>query len=327
MRTSSALFALCVLLTFGLTGCSSIRWEQETHKVRIQTDPRGAKIWYQDASGQHLVGDSPVDLQQKVRVGYNVFDPWWWAGAVLSAGAFGGSAYWATVAPGSDDVQQGLAIGLAIPTGLAALVFIVGAISGQVTDGDRARVESFSLDVGADKPGYKGSSLKVAFPPEREEVSLLLHRTDEAPKETGVLIGAVAVARRPPVVAVFDIHDASGRLDRKDLDQLTDYLTTCLTEARKARVVPREQLRSRLQQEKAGAYAACFEESCQIELGRAVAAEKSLSTTLLRVGKKCAVTVNLYDLKTETAERGATQEGGCALDDLMVAIKAVAAKL
>lgn len=91
--------------------------------------------------------------------------------------------------------------------------------------------------------------------------------------------------------------------------------------------MPREQLRQRLQQEKAGAYKACFEESCQIELGRAVAAEKSLSTTLLRVGKKCAVTINLYDLKSETAERGATEEGGCGLDELMVAIKGVAAKL
>ncbi len=322
----------CFFLTFWLAGCASTRWETETHRVRIATTPPGAKVWYEDDSGQHLVGESPVEIEREVEVGYWDFNPWWWAFAAGSAGAFAGTTYWATVAPGDDDTQEGAAIGLSVTTGIAAFVAILGATMGQVNDGDVQRVDAFSLNVGADKPGYKGSGIRIDFPPKREEVSLLLHRTDD-PTEAGRFKVAGAIGKleseqaQPPVVAVFDIHDAVGRLGKKDLDQLTDYLATCLAEAQKARVVPREQLRQRLQQTKAGSYKPCFEESCQIELGKAVAAEKSLSTTLMRIGKKCAVTVNLYDLKSETAERGATQEGGCGLDDLMVSIKGVAAKL
>ncbi|HSA24008.1 MAG TPA: hypothetical protein P5076_21290, partial [Myxococcota bacterium] len=87
-----------------------------------------------------------------------------------------------------------------------------------------------------------------------------------------------------PVVAVFDIQDASRMLPRaEDRDQLTEYLAAQLTELAGFRVVPRDQLRARLQQQKTVGYQQCYDQSCQIELGKAMAAEKSLSTKLLKV--------------------------------------------
>jgi curli biogenesis system outer membrane secretion channel CsgG len=96
-----------------------------------------------------------------------------------------------------------------------------------------------------------------------------------------------------PFVAVFDIQDASGKQNPEILNQLTEYLATRLTESGGFRIVPRDQLRSRLSDAKADSHRECFDQSCQIELGKAIAAQKSLATKLLQVANTCAITTTL----------------------------------
>jgi hypothetical protein len=137
---------------------------------------------------------------------------------------------------------------------------------------------------------------------------------------------------RPPraksaVVAVFDVQDSGGKLDHHLLEQLTEYLAAQLIEVARYRVVPRAELRHRLAEEKKGSYQACFDESCQIELGKAVAAEKSLQTKLLKVGATCAITATLYDLKSETTEAASSVEGDCSENALLKNMKQLAQKL
>jgi hypothetical protein len=43
-------------------------------------------------------------------------------------------------------------------------------------------------------------------------------------------------------------------------------------------------MRDRIASDKAESYRACVDQSCQIELGKAMAAQKSLATKLIRVG-------------------------------------------
>jgi hypothetical protein len=122
------------------------------------------------------------------------------------------------------------------------------------------------------------------------------------------------------IVAVFDVHDASGRIDRAVLIQLTNYLSTAITATGRYKVIPRDQLRARLIQQKTNSYRKCIDETCQIELGKTLSAQKSLATHLLQVGKRCAITANLYDLKSETAEKGAMVNTGCGQDELLDAM-------
>jgi hypothetical protein len=117
-----------------------------------------------------------------------------------------------------------------------------------------------------------------------------------------------AVKGPAPIVAVFDILDDTRRYKPAQLQQLSEYLAGKLAEKGAFRVVPRDQLRSRLQQEKAQGYRQCFDMSCQIELGKAMAAEKSLATKLLQFGKACSVSVTLYDLRSEASEGSATED-------------------
>ena len=54
---------------------------------------------------------------------------------------------------------------------------------------------------------------------------------------------------------------------------------------------------------KAESHQDCYDQSCQIELGKAVAAHKSLSSRLVKIGDSCSLQSQIYDLRTETTER------------------------
>jgi len=143
----------------------------------------------------------------------------------------------------------------------------------------------------------------------------------------------VSLAKAKPVVggkmvlAVFDVFDPSAAFDPKLTEQLTAYLFTALAEAGRFRVVPRNQLRKQMIGEKKGSYKKCYQESCQIELGKAVAAQAILSTQIIKVGTKCMVAGNLYDLRTETTLKGASVDSGCKQEQLLEAMGRLVEKL
>lgn len=150
---------------------------------------------------------------------------------------------------------------------------------------------------------------------------------------------AFAETKRPPpagpkkkgpagvVVALFEVADQSGRFDDRITSQLTEYLASKLTQVGGYRIIPRAALRRELQDRKLEGQGACFDESCQLELGKAMAAQKSIVTKLLRVGDACLVTSTLFDLQTETTERAASARTTCGETDLIGAIDQVAEQL
>lgn len=140
-------------------------------------------------------------------------------------------------------------------------------------------------------------------------------------------VAARARSTRQLIVAVFDIQDHTGTMKDKTLDQLTEYLAAQVTQRAGFKVVPRDQLRSRLGTEKVKSYRKCVDQRCQIELGKAVAAQKSLATKLLRVGKQCALTALLYDLKTEATDRAASVRTGCTEEALLAGVAKLASQL
>jgi hypothetical protein len=157
------------------------------------------------------------------------------------------------------------------------------------------------------------------------------HRVRHAARDALNRLRFAALSRKEPprpshIVAVFDVQDPSGQLGERGVDQLTEYLATQLAAAG-LRVVPRAQLRARLLEEKKSSYRQCVDESCQIELGKAVAAQKTVATKILRAGGQCAVTAMLYDLKSEATERAASVDTSCAEGSLLAAMRELARKL
>jgi hypothetical protein len=129
------------------------------------------------------------------------------------------------------------------------------------------------------------------------------------------------------VVAVFEVEDAREAASPRADGPASEYLSTKVAELAGFHVVPGDQIRTRLSETKAEGYRSCFDETCQIELGKAVAAQKSMATKLLRIGKVCALTSTLYDLRTETTEKAASTKTDCSEEGLLAGIDAIVRQL
>src|SRR5688572_10181461 len=102
------------------------------------------------------------------------------------------------------------------------------------------------------------------------------------------LLALVPAAPDKSVIAVFEIIDVTARFTPIELEQLTDYFTTSLAKTSVFEVVPKASVKEALDKQKAESYKACYDESCQIEIGRELAAQKSVVTRIIQVGTRCA---------------------------------------
>lgn len=128
------------------------------------------------------------------------------------------------------------------------------------------------------------------------------------------------------IVAVFDIETSGVALGKPALERLNIYLATKIAAAG-YQVVPRAELLKRLRDQKRASYKECYDQSCQIEIGRELAAQKSLSTKVLGLGKECVVTIALFDLKRSASERAADSSGPCDIGGLVRSIENAVQKL
>jgi hypothetical protein len=133
-------------------------------------------------------------------------------------------------------------------------------------------------------------------------------------------------AMRGAFVAVFDIEDKSGRLSPSEIDGLTDYLANKVAEGGLFHVVPRDEIKKRLLLQKSKSFKKCYDQSCQIEIGREIAAQKTLTTTISRIGSSCVVTAALFDLRKAATDATASSRGKCGTDELVTQIENIIAK-
>jgi hypothetical protein len=131
----------------------------------------------------------------------------------------------------------------------------------------------------------------------------------------------------PPVVAVFEIENRGSPLTDDELIALTDYLGTRLGERGRFQIIPRQEIKKRLVRQKKASFKACYDQSCQIEVGRELAAQFTVSASISKVGRTCIVTSALFDLRKAATTTTASAKGPCTADDLLAAMDKIAAKL
>lgn len=156
-------------------------------------------------------------------------------------------------------------------------------------------------------------------------------RAAQAPAAANVSETSDAPARVPiekaTVVALFDMDGTKSDFDAQTLEALTEYFAMRLAASRTISLVPRGEVRTLLEEQKADSYRACYDESCRIELGKELAAEKSISPKILRTGDHCVIGAVIYDLKNEIAEHAASSRTACGEEALLDAVDRVAAEL
>lgn len=149
-----------------------------------------------------------------------------------------------------------------------------------------------------------------------------------------LLFGLVAIALCLPasvqakgsLVVVFDIQDQTKKVKRGDLNALADYLASKMAERKSFHVVPRSRLKAELKK-RGRKYRKCFNWKCQSEIGQVFKAHKVLATKFYKLGSKCVVVANLYDMATSVAERSTTIKGTCDQDALAFAIEKIPPKI
>lgn len=155
--------------------------------------------------------------------------------------------------------------------------------------------------------------------PKAVRVSLEKEPGTEGPTEKR----APAEPPRDWVLAVMEMERLHGEAPSDDLLRaLSEQLRMKLAEER-WRVVDRTAQEARWNEivkiEKHKSYRPCHEPSCQIPLGRAVAATHVLRTSLARFGQTCVLGAELYELEKEVSVAAGTSEGGCRDEDLLEA--------
>lgn len=168
---------------------------------------------------------------------------------------------------------------------------------------------------------------QLARAAERAAAKQLLGQRTPTPQTSSAPTAAPVVVRaKGEVLAVFDLEDVGQNLGAGESDQLTAFFSVQLA-ILGYKVVPRAQLREQLSSEKQESYKSCYDESCQIELGKAVAAQKSVMTKMLKMGSTCAFTATLYDLRSETTEHAASVETRCNQEERFAGLKQLAREL
>ncbi|MCK6547294.1 hypothetical protein L6R52_15695 [Myxococcota bacterium] len=129
------------------------------------------------------------------------------------------------------------------------------------------------------------------------------------------------------VLAVMEVDTNDVALKAPVRRGLTDQLRVYLGE-RRLRAIDRSSQETALKQlvdeEKKKSYAACVDASCQIPLGKALAATHLLRTSITRFDTVCALSAELIDLKAEVQIAAASTRAACAADKLLDGIERVA---
>jgi hypothetical protein len=124
------------------------------------------------------------------------------------------------------------------------------------------------------------------------------------------------------VVAVMDL-ETTGAAELNDAMQrgFTDQIRVFLG-VRRIKVVDRGAQENALKEivstEKKNSYRECVDESCQIPLGKALAASHILRSSLGRFGSLCTLNGELIDLRTEVTVAAATQRASSCADDQLL---------
>ena len=135
----------------------------------------------------------------------------------------------------------------------------------------------------------------------------------------------VALANKP-VVAVFEIKNEAG-LKKGFVQSLHEVVAAELTASNKYSVVPNSDIQKAIREKQAESYASCYDESCQIEIGKEIAAEMTLATSIKKLGSKCVITMQLYNLRTGSSGKAATSRSGCTEDFVLDSIYRVVTQL
>jgi hypothetical protein len=303
-----------------------------THPVRIESSPEGAQVTRTDGkSDPKIVGSTPLVDQVEYEIEESVATPKAWAllgtgigevvvGAVLAGVGRARQQETCEIVNGDIECRRTGSTGLFVGGGAFLVFGAVDTIWGlirmfQKPEITATRVVEPKYVYAVEKDGVRKSA-EVAVP-----------TADGAKFDLGT--GAVTAVEPPPppppadpnsdprVVAVMEVEDANaGRNEAVGNDlvrNLSDQLRIFVAQ-QGIKTIDRS---AQLQALKAESYQSCFDDSCQIELGKALAASHIVRSKITKFGSRCVLNGELIDLTREVTIKAASAQGACLAEGFL----------
>lgn len=169
----------------------------------------------------------------------------------------------------------------------------------------------------------------------REELFAKIADVAPSPERVATVTPVENEARTTWIVAVMEISDVNAddkkkAVDTKLIRNLSDQLRVFVAQ-RGVRVIDRGQqeraIRDMLQEAKAESYKSCFDASCQIPLGKALAASHVLRSQVTQFGSACVLNGELIDLKSEVTIAAGSARSDCSEEGFLIASETVTTAL
>jgi TolB-like protein len=137
------------------------------------------------------------------------------------------------------------------------------------------------------------------------------------------------------VIAVMDVEDLNAQTRDKAIDpglvkNLGDQLRIFVAQ-RGVRTVERgaqeKAIKEQISSMKSESYKQCYDDSCQVELGKALAASHILRSRITRFGRRCVLNAELIDLKSEVTMAASSSQGDCEAEGFLTMSESVATNL
>lgn len=136
------------------------------------------------------------------------------------------------------------------------------------------------------------------------------------------------IVGKRPVAAVFDINVSGMKMSLAVVERLTKYLESRLLLEGTYQIVSRDSLKRNFEKMKADSHTGVYDDVCRIELGSAVSADRAVGTDIIKTGRLCSITADVYDIQKEILESTAkVTEVNCSEESLMKALQGIARQL
>jgi hypothetical protein len=227
-----------------------------------------------------------------------------------------------------------LAIGGGTLIYLGVQDLLIGLIYGASGDTVKAtrNLSSGTYTYSASAPGLPSASATVK-PPDQSFANLIL---DGSVKPTNLTVAPPPPPSLPPpavvapspktgasaeaktwVIAVMDVEkvETSGKgVDAEMVRNLGDQLRIFIAQQGVKTIDRGAQeaaFKGQIQTMKSESYKECYDNSCQIELGKALAASHILRCRIAQFGSKCVLNAELIDLRSEVTIKASSARGTC----------------
>lgn len=135
-----------------------------------------------------------------------------------------------------------------------------------------------------------------------------------------VLMPLLGYAGDQPKLHIEPLQNCGSPLTADEMSALTDYLPTKLSGRSGFLILPREEIASRLAEQKKRKKKKKKEE-------RLIHADYMLSGAISRLGRQCIVTVTLWEVESRLGLRAAWARSPCDADSILAAVESAADKL